>query len=328
MASLVAGTVIGKRYRIERLLGEGGMGEVYEARGLKNEAVAIKLLHERAMQDADIVARFKREAEIASRIRSPYVARILAAGKERNGRLWIAFERLLGEGLDQRLKREHYLPMADVASMVSDTLKGLVAAHQAGVVHRDIKPANLFLETIITEAPASPNGLSRLPGSERTRILDFGISKVRRSDANEPSLTAFDATLGSFAYMAPEQVRGSARVDFRADLYAIGAVCFRSLAGRLPYEGTTAVALVALKLDRDPPTLASVTGDEWPTAIETFLQKLMARDRDSRFPSAEEALQAWEKTANLLPQTDRTRPPPPSVLPEPMQVTQSTFVDD
>jgi serine/threonine protein kinase len=104
---------------------------------------------------------------------------------------------------------------------------------------------------------------------ERTRILDFGVSKMKSNAArrSEPSLTAFDATLGSFAYMGPEQVRGSARVDERADLYALGAVAFRALTGRLPFEGSNALTLIALKLDRDPPSLAQTTGDTWPTSF-------------------------------------------------------------
>ena len=109
------------------------------------------------------------------------------------------------------------------------------------MIHRDLKPGNIFLErTAIPERP------------ERAKILDFGISKLKRGDGeqNEPTLTAFDATLGSFAYMAPEQVRGAARADERADIYAVGAVAFRALSGRLPFEGTTAALLVAMKLER------------------------------------------------------------------------------
>lgn len=290
--SLPLGTVIGRAYTIRSILGAGGMGEVYSAEGPNGREVALKVLHEKAQQDPDIVARFQRESEIAAQIKSPYVARILGAGKERTGRLWIAFERLHGEGLDARLRREQYLSFAEVAPIVDDIFQGLEAAHRAGVVHRDIKPANLFIEKLEPTVGASV---------ERTRILDFGVSKVvgQRKRA-EPSLTAFDATLGSFAYMAPEQVRGSARVDARADLYALGAVSFRCLAGRLPFEGINAVQLIALKLDREPPTLRSVTNDEWPQAVEGFLARMMARDRERRFTSAPEALRAWREVCDTM----------------------------
>lgn len=301
------GTTVGGIYRVRRLIGSGGMGEVYAAEGKAGEKVALKVLHERAAKDPDLVARFQRESAIAAHIKSPYVAAILGAGKDRSGRLWIAFERLEGEGLDERLRREQYLSFGDVAPILDDALKGLQAAHAAGVIHRDIKPANLYVERRQLTAKQVAAGESE----ERTRILDFGISKLRRSarpNKSEPSLTAFDATLGSFAYMAPEQVRGSARVDERADLYALGAVAFRALTGRLPFEGTNALTLIALKLDREPPSLAATTGDEWPAAIERFLERMMARDRDRRFVHAQEALTAWHKVMDTMGDTPPDRP--------------------
>jgi eukaryotic-like serine/threonine-protein kinase len=316
------GAVVGGRYKVRRLLGRGGMGEVYAADGKDGEKVALKVLHDRAAQDPDMVARFHREATIASKIKSPYLAAILGAGKDRNGRLWIAFERLVGEGLDERLRREQYLSFAEVAPIVDDALQGLSAAHKAGVIHRDIKPANLYIEK---RKPSKSGGAhhdqqSPREHDERTRILDFGISKLRRAHRkSEPSLTAFDATLGSFAYMAPEQVRGSARVDERADLYALGAVAFRGLTGRLPFEGANALTLIALKLDREPPSLASTTGDEWPQGIERFLQRMMVRDRDRRFSSASEALEDWRKVCKAMGNAPR---------PAPRSIKRSTSIVD
>src|SRR6476646_1379381 len=167
----LVGSVIGGIYKVRRLIGSGGMGEVYAAEGKNSEKVAIKVLHERAAQDPDLVARFQREASIAAQVKSPYVAGILGAGKDRNGRLWIAFERLNGEGLDARLRREHYLSFADVAPIIDDALQGLDAAHRAGVIHRDIKPANLFVE----KRKLSPKQVAAGDPEERTRILDFGV---------------------------------------------------------------------------------------------------------------------------------------------------------
>lgn len=321
----LVGTLVGGRYTLTKVLGQGGMGEVYEAEGKNGAKAALKILHERAARDKDLVARFEREAKIAAQIKSPYVAQILGAGKDRNGRLWIAFERLFGEGLDTRLKREQYLSFLEVAPIVDDALQGLIAAHDAFVIHRDIKPANLFVERV--QPPPPPGELQ-----ERTRILDFGISKVRQKESNEPSLTAFDATLGSFAYMAPEQVRGSARVDERADLYALGAVAFRSLAGRLPFEGTNALTLIALKLDRDPPTLASITGDDWPQPLEKFLARMMARDREQRIATAREALAEWqvvcERMGNSPSRTKQSVPVTPSSAPAPDDLDVTIVSDD
>jgi serine/threonine-protein kinase len=305
------------------------MGDVYEADAAKTgEKVALKILHERAAQDPDLVARFQREATIASQVKSPYVARILGAGKDRSGRLWIAFERLTGEPLDDRLRREHYLAFGEVAPIVDDALQGLVAAHKAGVIHRDIKPANLFIE----KRKLTPKEIQAGEPEERTRILDFGVSKMRargNKPKTEPSLTAFDATLGSFAYMAPEQVRGSARVDERADLYALGAVAFRALTGRLPFEGTNALTLIALKLDREPPSLASATGDEWPVAIERFLERMMARDRERRFEGAADALTAWRKVRSTMGSGSHASlpVPKPRTAEEVEEMTAVTFAD-
>src|SRR4051794_17132259 len=321
---LAPGSVIGGFYKVRRLIGQGGMGEVYAADGKGGEKVALKVLHEKAAQDPDLVARFQREANIAAQVKSPYVASILGAGKDRNGRLWIAFERLNGEGLDERLRREQYLSFADVAPIVDDALQGLDAAHRAGVIHRDIKPANLYVE----KRRLTAKQINQDTPEERTRILDFGVSKMRSRQGrkSEPSLTAFDATLGSFAYMAPEQVRGSARVDERADLYALGAVAFRALTGRLPFEGTNALTLIALKLDREPPSLASTTGDDWPASIERFLGKIMARDREKRFSTAMEASEAWRKVCRVMGNAPARQPPPPQPrFDDKTDVTVGTF---
>lgn len=325
---LAPGSTIGGIYKIRRLIGQGGMGEVYAAEGRGGEKVALKVLHERAAQDPDLVARFNREADIAKKIESAYVAAILGSGKDKDGRLWIAFERLVGEGLDERLRREQYLSFAEVAPVIDDALQGLDAAHAAHVVHRDIKPANLFIE----KRKLTPDEIHAGEHEERTRILDFGVSKMKANAArrSEPSLTAFDATLGSFAYMAPEQVRGSARVDERADLYALGAVAFRALTGRLPFEGSNALTLIALKLDRDPPTLAQTTGDTWPAAIEKFLAKIMSRERDKRFDSALEALESWRKVCHVMGNSPPQAPPPPAPSfgrDDQTEVTAGTFSD-
>jgi serine/threonine protein kinase len=209
-------------------------------------------------------------------------------------------------------------------------LQGLAAAHAAGVIHRDLKPGNIFLEQL-SAAPASryappsggfgTGGLVPRPDDpderfECAKILDFGISKLTHRVKEEPTLTAFDATLGSFAYMAPEQVRGAARADERADIYAVGAVAFRALSGRLPFEGMTAAMLVSLKLQNSAPTLHEATGDQWPSGLERFLERALDRVTERRFGTALEALAAWRsiQPANITRArrtAARSRPPPP-----------------
>jgi serine/threonine-protein kinase len=261
------------------------MGEVWAAvreAEIGQPQVAIKVLLARAALKPDLVRRFEREAKIASAIKSDYVCQLIDVGRASDGSHLLVFEHLSGESLAERLKREQYLPLSEVGPIIDDVLQGLAAAHAAGVIHRDLKPGNIFLEHL---------GLPER--RERAKILDFGISKLSRREKEEPTLTAFDATLGSFAYMAPEQVRGAARADERADIYAVGAVAFRALSGRLPFEGSTAAVLVSLKLDRSAPSLFEATGEKWPAGIERFLERALDRRREQRFATAEDALEAW-----------------------------------
>ena len=298
--------------------------------------VAIKVLLARAAMKPDLVRRFEREAKIASAINSPYVCQLLEVAEADDGSHLLVFEQLTGESLADRLKREQYLPFSEVGPIIEDVLQGLVAAHEAGVIHRDLKPGNIFLQQAPQASPASdayapPSGgfgfgASQPSLRERAKILDFGISKLTRSEAEkEPTLTAFDATLGSFAYMAPEQVRGAARADERADIYAVGAVAFRALSGRLPFEGTTAAVLVAMKLDRQAPSLAEATGEQWPSGVERFLERALDRRRELRFVSAVEALEVWrsiqlsaiayvppERTPSAFPKGPQTTPTAPT----------------
>ncbi len=335
----LVGSTLGGAFLLTRVIGSGAMGHVYAADGQDGLKAAVKVLHAGAARDRALVARFEREATIAARIKSPHVASVLGAGRDR-GRLWIAFELLSGEGLDTRLRREWYLSFTELEPIMDDVLSGLVDAHGAEVVHRDIKPANLFVELLGDAeqrgrdgaAPDSPGrGRNLQEPAERTRILDFGISKLRshRDAGGELSLTAFDATLGSFAYMAPEQVRGSARVDARADLYALGAVAFRALTGRLPFEGSTPATVAALKLDRNPPELSEVTGVRWPPSIESFLARMMARDRDERFTSATEALLTWRELRAQMGGAPAIRTAPPHEHPreDPQDATELTLHD-
>jgi serine/threonine-protein kinase len=259
------------------------MGEVWAAVDTTTERrVAIKLLLEKTARKPDLVARFEREARIAARVQSPYVCAHLETGRSQEGELYLVFELLTGESLADRLKREIELSFADLSPLLADVLEGLVAAHAVGVIHRDLKPANIYVERLED-------------GSERAKILDFGVSKVLQEEGgigNEQALTAMDATLGSFAYMAPEQVRGAATVDERCDIYAVGSVMFRCLSGKLPFDGLTANMLVSSKLGGEPPPLARATGDQWPASIETFVATCLAKQRDDRYPTALATLEA------------------------------------
>lgn len=295
------------------------MGEVWAARSEDGaHEVAIKVLLPNAALKPDIVARFEREAQVSASIQSDYVCKLLSFERDTTGSLLLVFEKLEGESLSERLNRDLYMSFTELGPLLDDVLQGLVAAHAAGVIHRDLKPGNIFLET--TTNPRRP---------ERAKILDFGISKLSKKNSDEPSLTDFDATLGSFPYMPPEQVRGAARVDVRCDIYATAAVAFRALAARLPFEGTNAGQIIALKLDRNAPTLQDITGEKWPAGLERFLASALDRDPEKRPASALEALQSWRA---IQPEAITARasqaPPLPAASARGVQVNEHPTMTD
>jgi serine/threonine protein kinase len=277
--------LVGGAYRVGALLGSGGTGDVYDATGPDGQAVALKFLRPAYAEDPEVATRFRREARIAGRIVSPRVARVLGAGKDRTGQLWIAFERLWGESLEARLQTARHVPLEEAGWIVEHVLEGLAAAHAIGVVHRDVKPGNVFLEAIAG-------------GGHAARLLDFGVSKLRDPaiETQSPNLTDRDETLGTPSFMAPEQA-DPANVDARADLYSVGVLAFVSIAGALPFPGRTPIAILHAKRHAEPKTLRDVTGAAWPPALETFLQTSLARDPTRRFSSATEALAAWRRAS-------------------------------
>ena len=271
---------MGSSYRVSHLLGRGGMGEVWAAVG-PHGPVAIKVLLERVARRKEVRLRFEREAITVSRVSSRYVCKLLDRGFTNDGSMFLVFELLDGESLAERLTREAFLAFDELAPLMTDVLQGIADAHSAGVLHRDLKPGNIFI------VPDGPR--------EIAKILDFGMSKIIKDThaGDEPSLTAFNGTVGTFAHMAPEQVRGAARVDERADIYGMASVAFRALAGRLPFEGTSSHIVATQKVQNPAPTLEEATGLRWPRLLEEFFAIGLARSPVGRFTSAEEASAHW-----------------------------------
>jgi serine/threonine-protein kinase len=268
----VPATLVLPGFRVLAILGRGAFADVWDAvREVDGQPVALKVL--RATDDGSRL-RFAREASVARRIDSPNVVRVIDASGSTSPP-FLAYEKLVGETLDARLERDGWLSLGETWPIVRDVLSGLVAAHASAVVHRDVTPANVFLE------------------AGRACLIDFGVAKAR-GDSEPQVRTTGGSTLGSIAYMAPEQAGGSADADGRADLYAVGVLAFRALAGRLPFAARSAATMLALKLDRNAPSLGEVTGDQWPAAVEAFLRGTLAREPSRRFESAEQALAAWE----------------------------------
>lgn len=265
------GAVLANSYHIVRLIGEGGMGRVYEAKHtrLSNRKLAVKLLHDEMARQSEILTRFEREAESASTIAHPNVVEVLDVDRLEDGRPYIVCEYLEGEEFGSLLDRVGTLPVETAVRIVRQICRALMAAHDRGIVHRDMKPENVFLV-----------GDPRAP---RVKVIDFGISKQNDGSAK---LTRTGMVMGTPAYMAPEQARGE-HVDFRADIYAVGGILYRSVTGQKPYDGEDGAQVLTLVLTEEPRRPRTVAPTV-PEALELVIQRAMARHPDDRHASMAE----------------------------------------
>jgi serine/threonine protein kinase len=265
---IAPGQVIGERYRLGQLLGEGGMGVVWEAVHLGLELpVAIKFIRTDLKDNSEFVQRFLNEARRAAALKNEHVARVHDVGQLESGDLYLVMERLEGVGLEAHLRERGPLSQADAVSLIREACEGLSEAHLAGIVHRDIKPENLFLA-------------HRLDGKRTLKILDFGISKQTTDDA-PTSLTNSERSLGSPWYMSPEQMIDTSSVDHRADIWSLGVVLFELLSGVRPFEGTSIPEICAGVLTAPPPALRSLRPDVDP-ALEAIVARCLAKNPDER----------------------------------------------
>ncbi|MBS2014361.1 MAG: serine/threonine protein kinase [Deltaproteobacteria bacterium] len=293
---LSPGVVVDGKYELVRLLGQGGMGVVYEARHKTlGERVALKAMLSGGIPNAEMTARFLREARSAFAVKNEHVARVLDAGTGPSGEPYLVMELLEGSDLMQLVKTRGPLPIADAVEYAAQAAAALAAAHAHGIVHRDVKPANLFL----TRRP---------DGSPLVKVLDFGIAK-----ANEPSmpgLTETNVGMGTLLYMSPEQVKAARDVDARADIYSLGATLYELLGGRSPYQAPSGAELIVQILHVDAPPLSHLRPD-LPAALDLVVARSMKRNRDERFPTMEAfasamraaALDAPRGTPPLTPQS-------------------------
>lgn len=274
------------RYTIQKVLGRGGMATVYLAKHQQTDRlVALKLLDPEFSRDPAYVERFRREAKAAGRIRSDHVVAIYDLDAEVGGSLVLVMEFLEGQSMQGALKAGRF-PVQKAISFGRQMLEGLAAAHEAGVIHRDLKPANLFVERSTT-------------GSEKVKLLDFGISKL--ADASQQELTRDGQTLGTVAYMAPEQIRGKASAtDPRVDLYSAGVSLFIMLTGKRPIDAEDTVQLLAAVLEHAPMTLAQATGLPFPAPLEAFIAKALEKDPNRRFQTAIEMRDALVEAGKTI----------------------------
>ena len=273
-ANLV-GRVLDGRYRIERKVGEGGMSFVYLAKDIaSDEQYAIKVLSAALSSDANAMARLRREASLGMRLAHPNVCHIIRLGETPDGLVYVVMPYVEGEVLSDRNNRLGTIPIADVVHYVRDIAAGLHVAHELKIVHRDLKPENVMI-------CAGPSG------TERAVVMDFGLAKERRADAELQKLTATGIILGTPEFMSPEQLRGRP-LDPRTDVYSLALMTYEMLTGKLPFSGRTQQEMMIARLRSDPMPLRDAMPGLGLEAVERVLQKAMQRDPGDRYQTAPE----------------------------------------
>ncbi len=273
------GTILAQKYRLLRVLGTGGMGAVFEAENTWTERrVAIKLMIGPRVHDADLAARFLREARAASKIEHPNVVHVLDMGQDPDdGTLYIVQELLAGRDLRSVLDERRMLAPREAFEYLLPVMAGLISAHDRGIVHRDLKPENVFI--------------ARTPDGVKPKLIDFGLAKVKDAGRSDMSLSRTGEAMGTPYYMSPEQARGERAIDAQTDVWAMGAVWFEVLSGRCPFLGDSYNELLAKILTEDAPPLASLA-PPLPTGLADVIQRSLQGDRAVRYRSMQAFMRA------------------------------------
>lgn len=297
-ASLIGRSVDGGRYTIQKLIGEGGMGVVYQARQTSmDRMVAMKILRAQLAMDAKLLARFKQEALSVSRLRHPNTITVYDYGRTDDGLLFIAMELLGGQSLFDLLRLKKRLPLSEALHIMTQVCGAVAEAHQLGVVHRDLKPENIQIDSV--------------GGDDLfAKVLDFGIAKIVHGDGEAKqgkTLTMAGAIFGTPAYMSPEQVHGE-KVDHRADVYAMGVILYELLAGRQPFVGATPMAIMMAQASKAAPPIAEVCpeADVVPEVL-AVIDRCLQKARDDRYATADELLRALQTVQMQLGDISRSR---------------------
>ncbi|HLM48120.1 MAG TPA: serine/threonine-protein kinase, partial [Myxococcaceae bacterium] len=289
------GTVLDGRYKIESVLGQGGMGMVFRATQTSvHRPVAVKTLNPALAAAPTFFERFRREAEVASRLRHPNIITIYDFGRAQDNTCYFVMELLEGESLKEIVKREGPMSLRRAVGLMEQSARGLAHAHAENAVHRDLKPHNIMVQ--------------QLDGKDFVKVLDFGLVKAMEQEEEE-QLTSTGQVLGTPQYMPPEQAGGEV-VDQRSDLYSLTGVLFYCLTGTSPYGANTVRKALTAALTQPAPTVAAKRqGAPVPPALDAFMQKGLAREKEDRFQSAEEFIEAMlDAVADLSPEQLDARP--------------------
>lgn len=284
----VTGEKLAGKYSILRVIGEGGMGLVYEGRHDRlGQRVAIKVLRESERQNNEIVARFEREARLAAKLKSVNVARVTDVDVLPDGTPFMVMEYLEGVDLDFELTQRGRLPLTEAVGYVLQACSAVAEAHSLGIVHRDLKPHNLFL---------TDDGERRV-----VKLLDFGISKITQDEPDSVTLTR--SSLGTPLYMSPEQIRSARSADQRSDLWSLGVILYELTTGRPPFDGDGPAAVIA-SITADKPTPPIELRPDMSRALSDAILRALEKDPTQRYPTVAafaEALQSFGAAGSWAP---------------------------
>lgn len=294
------GDILAGKYRVDRILGRGGMGVVVKAVILDGgKPCAVKLLTPAALHHPTAIERFLREARATARLQSEHVVRVLDVGSLASGAPYMAMELLQGADLSAVLKHRGALPTYEAARYVIDACQAIQEAHLSGIIHRDLKPGNLFL-------------VQRENGTTAIKVLDFGISKALALLPDEDELTVSNTVLGSPSYMSPEQIRSARAVDARSDVWSLGVVLYLLVTGKLPFQAPTGSELVVAVVQSNP-TPPSQHRPGLPLALDAVILRCLAKDPARRFQTMADLAVALAPFTGTSPITASLPPPPGSL---------------
>jgi len=303
-APSLVGTVLADAYQVTRLIGQGGMGAVYEGVQTRlGKRVAIKVMDRNLAANVEAIARFRREIDVTAKLAHPNIVQVSDFGTVPTGEPFLVMEYLDGEDLERRLARVERVSFASAVAIVNQLASALAVTHAEGIVHRDLKPANVFLVN--------------MPGRDDfVKVVDFGISKVLK--ASTTKLTRAAMIVGTPEYMSPEQAAGKVdEIDHRSDQWSLACIAWHMLVGQQPFLGPDVNAILHQVMNGDPPPLGPALAARLPGQVERVLRKALSKRQIDRYPTITAFAKAFESAAPLdtpMRPIVRAAPPPKASL--------------